>query len=274
MGILNDIMSDVAEKYGFIYMVLNKKNGKVYIGKVNEFCGEAKYGIEERFKHHMWNAFSDKNTSNHNACPYFYNAIRKHGKESFSIKALLKCSLALIDEFEIFTIEAFDSTNSEKGYNIALGGGGCSVRSVSEKSRKKLSLAHGGPEKEMNLRPHYDKNGKLLGYKTNRQKDGILYSKAFIASTNTPEENLVLAREWLRNLIAGKIENPKDNKASKLPKNIIYTRDEKTKEINGYKVVIMRNGVTRNARFNHHSLTMKQKFKKALAFKKSFLEQK
>jgi group I intron endonuclease len=91
---------------GFIYIIRNEVNEKVYIGQTTK-------SVQERFMQHLKLLKSNKNQLIH-------KAIVKYGKESFYIETLEECSNELLDEREIFYIELYDSFN--KGYNLCKGG--------------------------------------------------------------------------------------------------------------------------------------------------------
>ena len=90
-----------------IYIHKNKKNGKVYIGQTRQ------EDLNRRFK----------GGSGYKGSPHFYRAIQQDGWDSFEHFVLEEnIPFDLVDEREKFWIKAFDSTNSEKGYNITPGG--------------------------------------------------------------------------------------------------------------------------------------------------------
>ena len=69
-----------------IYKIENLINGKVYIGQSIE--------IERRFKKHL--------TAKDNTV--IHKAIRKYGKENFSLQILEKCDTILLDDRESYWI--------------------------------------------------------------------------------------------------------------------------------------------------------------------------
>ena len=63
-------------------MIINKINNKAYVGNY----GEKPYGINGRFKTHLYNAINSVETyKNHNDCPKLYNAQKKSMEEKFKI---------------------------------------------------------------------------------------------------------------------------------------------------------------------------------------------
>ena len=89
--------------YGVIYSIKDKTNGKIYVGQTTR-------SVEERFLEHS------------KADSHLGRAIRKHGKENFSIEILAECQTPEeLDEQERVFIEKFDCKHP-KGYNFTNGG--------------------------------------------------------------------------------------------------------------------------------------------------------
>lgn len=92
---------------GFIYIIKNTINNKVYIG-------QTKVSVEIRWKEHLRHAAYGDQVIN--------RAMKKHGKENFFIEVLEECKIEDLDNREIYYISNFDSTNKSKGYNVSIGG--------------------------------------------------------------------------------------------------------------------------------------------------------
>jgi group I intron endonuclease len=106
-----------------IYIIRNLANGKVYVGQSKRF--------ETRISQHF------RSSRNEN-CPYpIGRAIRKYGKQSFSVEIIEEVNELQADERERHWISSFESTNPEKGYNLESGGN--SLKSLSDETRKKIS---------------------------------------------------------------------------------------------------------------------------------------
>ena len=102
-----------------VYVHTNRENGKVYVGQTKD--------IKERFA---------RGGSNYKNNKYFYNAIKKYGWDGFDHKILAyNLNKDEANEMEKYYIKKFDSTNPEKGYNIALGGG---VGALAESTKNKM----------------------------------------------------------------------------------------------------------------------------------------
>ena len=109
------------DKY-IIYIHKNKINGKVYIGQTCETLARRARG-----------------GYGYKGCPHFYNAIQEYGWDNFE-HLILEENLTSneADIREAFWIEAFNSTNPEKGYNIQVGGKKASFKGKISNRKKKV----------------------------------------------------------------------------------------------------------------------------------------
>ena len=94
-------------KNGFIYIIKNTVNSKVYIG-------QTRVSVDTRWKEHLRHAQYGDQIIN--------KAMKKYGVENFYIETLEICNIDIIDEREIYYIDLYDSTNKSKGYNVSIGG--------------------------------------------------------------------------------------------------------------------------------------------------------
>ena len=126
--------------YGYIYMIVNKTNGKKYIGqhKSMKFCHQDKY------------MGSGKKLA---------SAKKHYGIENFE-KLLVQYveTQEEANEQEIFWIAHYDTTNPEKGYNILVGGSQRKDYKPTEETKRKIS-------ETMKGRPTWNK-GKKTGIVT------------------------------------------------------------------------------------------------------------
>lgn len=100
-----------------IYKVINKINGKSYIGQTTQ-------SLLKRKQEHIKSALKSKEGKN-----YFHWAIVEYGEENFEWIELEKCNNKKeLNEREKFYIEQFKSNNNDFGYNGNLGGQGISQR--------------------------------------------------------------------------------------------------------------------------------------------------
>lgn len=95
---------------GKIYKITNKINGKVYIGQTTK-------SLKERFQKHCWNTGK---TDLYHFNMAIKKAIKKYGKNNFTIELIEEVNKEYLDEREVFWISYYDSYN--KGYNCTMGG--------------------------------------------------------------------------------------------------------------------------------------------------------
>ena len=105
---------------GFIYIIKNTINSKVYIG-------QTRVSVEQRWKEHLRHAQYGDQIIN--------RAMKKYGVDKFYIETLEICTLDVLNEREIYYIDLYDSTNKSKGYNVSIGG------STPRFKRKTLSIS-------------------------------------------------------------------------------------------------------------------------------------
>lgn len=104
---------------GKIYKITNKVNGKIYIGQTIKT-------IEERFQKHCWGTTENDKYHLNMAIK---KAIKKYGKNNFTIELIEEVELNKLDEREVYWISFYDSYN--KGYNCTLGGQNDATRKCS-----------------------------------------------------------------------------------------------------------------------------------------------
>lgn len=96
---------------GYIYIIKNDINNKVYIGKT------LLPTIEERFKEHLKESIRERSKNRP-----LYNAMNKYGIEHFYIELLEECDINILSQQEQYWINFYSSYS--KGYNATLGGEG------------------------------------------------------------------------------------------------------------------------------------------------------
>ena len=124
-----------------IYSITNNVNNKLYVGKTTKT-------INERFDSHI-------NTSKYGSQSYLHRALRKYGKNNFSISIIednIFCEKTL-SEREIYWIEKL-----KPEYNMTLGGEGSTGRILSEESRAKMSLK----SKQRIRKPHSEETKQKI----------------------------------------------------------------------------------------------------------------
>lgn len=94
----------------YIYLIKNNINGKCYVGKTLK-------SPKERFSEHLYDAY--KPTEDNRP---LYRAIKKYGKDNFSLHVLEECTDGLASEREIWYIKKLKTY--AHGYNATIGGDG------------------------------------------------------------------------------------------------------------------------------------------------------
>lgn len=92
---------------GFIYIIRNTINNKVYIG-------QTRTSVNQRWKEHLRHAKYGDQVIN--------RAMKKYGVNNFYIETLEVCSIDILDDREIYYIDLYNSTDKTKGYNVSIGG--------------------------------------------------------------------------------------------------------------------------------------------------------
>ena len=111
-----------------IYCATNLKNGKKYIGQTIKTI-DSRQGTHFRY------------ALNYNSDAIFHRAIRKYGKDQFIFEQIdTASSKEELDFKEKYWIEKLETSNLEKGYNMAKGGqgGASTLPEVREKIRNSL----------------------------------------------------------------------------------------------------------------------------------------
>lgn len=108
-----------------IYLIKNMVNGKCYIGKTE-------VSFYRRWIFHRWQL---KNGIHENS--YLQKSYNKYGKENFEFIILRVCTKAdNIDELEKKYIVEYKTF--ENGYNLTIGGEGCTGNKLSEKAKRTI----------------------------------------------------------------------------------------------------------------------------------------
>ena len=84
---------------GKIYKITNHINGKIYVGQTTK-------SLKERFQKHCWG--TTENDSYHLNMA-IKKAIKKYGKENFTIELIEEVEAAKLDEREVYWISFYDS---------------------------------------------------------------------------------------------------------------------------------------------------------------------
>lgn len=93
------------DKMGIIYKIVNKINGRIYIGQTKQL-------LKDRFNSHCHSSKNGKSP--------LYQSFRKYGINNFDIFEIEKCDNNLLNEKEEFYIREYN-TLIPRGYNILKG---------------------------------------------------------------------------------------------------------------------------------------------------------
>lgn len=151
---------------GCIYIIKNKINKYVYIGKTE-------YTADIRFKRHL--------QSVKHGSTKLYNEMRRIGVENFYVETLEQCDNSMLDEREKYWISEYNSFNN--GYNSTSGGSSGSKtdtelisRMIADgKTKNEISLAV-GIRKETLCTIHNFTNNISKNLSTNKKKKIDMYS--------------------------------------------------------------------------------------------------
>lgn len=162
-----------------VYKITNKLNNKIYIGITNQGAGV-------RYRKHLSDAL-------HGSCFPIHNALRKYGKENFTLEIIELCETSeILKEQEKYWISFYKSNDREIGYNMTEGGDGTFGRSHSEETKDKIR------QKALGRKVSEDTKKKLS------QIHKLNYSDAHrkaIAESNAKRTKAILMFDKQNNLI-------------------------------------------------------------------------
>lgn len=182
-------MRSSSPRYGFIYIVRNKANGRRYVGKTITT-------IARRWSAHVAHAM-------HRDDPMLLHAaIRKYGAEAFDVAQICCAREELLCPLERFFIAFHQSRVEHGGYNLTDGGDGMSGRYPSEETRRKMSAALFGNKRGA---------GRRL---TDEEKRHL---RSFVAGIKRPPEFIEAMRrreleKWKLSCKNGHVRNPENTR--------------------------------------------------------------
>lgn len=137
-----------------IYVIENSLNGKKYVGYTSK-------GYQKRFLEHL-------NESIHGSSRYLCRAIRKYGKDVFTVERIDTAETheeATKKEIEyIKQLNSFAHEKGSNGYNATLGGEGVNGRDVPRSIRQKMSKLKKEQQAWVGVRnPKYNKGSLISG---------------------------------------------------------------------------------------------------------------
>lgn len=146
----------------FIYLITNSVTDKYYVGKTTS-SDLPKYLLRK----------TNDALSGHSFCPHLYNAIRKYGRDKFSIHPLMSTltSNSELLRWEMELIALFKSRDPKIGYNVTPGGDGAQPGELnsfygkkhSAETKKKLSELRTGTTMSDETRKKIGRTHKVKG---------------------------------------------------------------------------------------------------------------
>ena len=112
-----------------IYALVNKQNGKRYIGRTVDFT--------KRKQMHFWSLKNNRHQNIHLQRAW-------NQGQRFDFEIIERCEPDKCDEREIYWIDFFDSMDKDKGYNLCEGGHTTSGYCFTEEAKDKISKANAG----------------------------------------------------------------------------------------------------------------------------------
>ena len=112
-------------KYGFIYLIKNKINNKIYIGQTSQEGGfNKRYGYKGIGIERVFNCFIYKRDHNEYYNEYLLKEIEKYGFQAFEVieEFDVAYSKEELDKLEYMYIEIYNSRDEKFGYNKEYGG--------------------------------------------------------------------------------------------------------------------------------------------------------
>lgn len=158
-----------------IYKIVNKVNGKIYVGQTSN--------IKKRCKAHLVKLKNEKHCNS-----YLQNAWNKYGEKNVIFESIEICNVDDLNNREIFWIKKMDSF--ENGYNLTLGGEGNRGYVVPTESREKMSKAKKGKQYRLGCTNTEESKSKLSASQMgNKYCLGRIYSDQTKAKLSLASKN-------------------------------------------------------------------------------------
>ena len=159
------------EKVYHVYKIINKANGKIYIGGTSQ-------SANDRLREHWYKAQNGLESP-------LYRAMREYGKDCFDAEVIEDCySREELDNRERFWIANLGTTNPEIGYNVKAGG---DIFYHTELTKLKISRLHKGKISE--------KREAILQYSS----DGC-FIREYASLTEAAKDNNITRKTLIRGL--------------------------------------------------------------------------
>lgn len=204
------------EPYGYIYVIENLVNGKMYIGQTTNRRGARGLMTLNSLK----NCYKDN--------LHLISSFKKYGIDTFkrdiidSVKNKKK-----LDEKEVFYIKKFNTLNPNFGYNIREGG---SNGKLSDMTKKKMSEAHKGERNIMYGKHHIKKTKEKI---SEARKGKASYIKHIFT------RDYLIKQYWKNeNYMKNNIINIKQKNILQIAKENNCHKDTIKRNLRNYKIMI------------------------------------
>lgn len=192
----------------FVYIHINKINGKVYIGQTSQFPISRRWGAHGR-------KYLRKDKEGNFSQPSIARAILKYGWENFE-HYVLEANLTMEEaaKKERYYIKKYNSRNKENGYNIAYGNESPKRRKetkeklsifmkgkkLSEETKKKISASlKGRPGRPGSFK--YAQAANKGRKRTDKEKENVSKGARASDKTNVTHVICVETEEWFETMI-------------------------------------------------------------------------
>lgn len=154
--------------YGYIYLIRNTVNGKVYVGLTTK-------DFDSRYRKNL--------LTTHN--PHLKASILKYGEDKFEVIKDLAVAYSKeeLDELEKHYIKEFDSMNPEKGYNKTEGGHSGKWSEEAKKKQSERNRGEGNPRYGVHLDEETKRKISLSVTKSITGKGNPMYGKKHTEET-------------------------------------------------------------------------------------------
>lgn len=246
---------------GIIYIITNNETNKKYIGQTIKTMNERWYEHKQCAK--RLKKYGNVKSNKDIAFSYLYNAMVKYGIDKFDIQALADIDSRLLNKYETYYIDLFN-TIAPNGYNLTSGGdSGYALSEATKlliKRQKHANIDNVRNEKLIGL-PVYTayRNHKTLGEQILINGHPLCKHKTFSAinygSFDSTKKAVIDFIDTLeRN---GFAHNSKNN--PELPKGLVKTNK-------GYRVNKIFSGKTYDKRFEIKSISDEENKKNAIDY--------
>ena len=197
------------DKYGIIYTIRNKINGKIYIGQTAQKGGfnrryhvgaKDKEGIERVYNNYMYNKEHNGSYNSH-----LLNAIEKYGFEAFEVNEEFDVAYSKeeLDRLEDMYIKIYNTIDGNCGYNNRYGG---SSGKLTEETKKRLSEVQSGEKSAWWGKHHTEETKQLMSNKASGEGNSM-YGKTYYLNPRAKavycyeiDDIRLTAKEWSEEL--------------------------------------------------------------------------